>query len=50
MFFSGLNGLDLFLIGLLIYISYRLIKRAIREDKKERINNINIYDYRKDQS
>ena len=46
MIFSGLNGFDLFLIGLFVYISYRLIKRAIREDNQERINNINIYDYR----
>jgi len=47
MIFSGLNGFDLFLIGLFVYISYRLIKIAIKEKEKERINNIKIYDYRK---
>jgi cellobiose-specific phosphotransferase system component IIB len=47
MIFNGLNGFDLFLIGLFVYISYRLIKRAIKEKEKERINNIKIYDYRK---
>ena len=46
MIFSGLNGFDLFLIGLFVYISYRLIKIAIKEKEKERINNIKIYDYR----
>ena len=47
MIFNGLNGFDLFLIGLFVYISYRLIKIAIKEKEKERINNIKIYDYRK---
>ena len=47
MIFSGLNGFDLFLIGLFVYISYILIKIAIKEKEKERINNIKIYDYRK---
>ena len=43
---QGTNGIDLILLSLFFYISYRLIKKSIREDKQERINNINIYDYR----
>ena len=44
---QGTNGIDLMLLSLFFYISYRLIKRAIREDNQERINNIKVYDYRK---
>jgi len=44
---QGTNGIDLILLSLFFYISYRLIKRAIREDNQERINNIKVYDYRK---
>jgi len=43
---QGINAIDLIFLSLFFYISYRLIKRAIREDNQERINNINIYDYR----
>jgi len=45
-FLHGINGLDLFMIIGFVYISYILIKRAIKEDKQERINNIKVYDYR----
>ena len=44
--FYGLNGLDLILLVAFFYVSYILIKRAIKEDKQERINNIKVYDYR----
>ena len=44
---QGINAIDLIFLSLFFYISYRLIKRAIREDNQERINNIKVYDYRK---
>jgi len=47
MFLQGLDGADIILLIVFFYVSYKLIKRAIKEDKQERINNIKVYDYRK---
>ena len=47
-FLHGFNGADIILLIVFFYVSYKLIKRAIREDKHERINNIKVYDYRKE--
>ncbi len=49
MWLRGLDGADIILLVIFFYVSYKLIKRAIKEDKQERINNINIYDYKEDQ-
>ena len=48
MFLHGLDGADIILLIVFFYVSYKLIKRAIKEDKQERINNIKVYDYRKE--
>lgn len=45
-FLHGFNGADIILLIVFFYVSYKLIKRAIKEDKQERINNIKVYDYR----
>jgi len=47
MLMQGLDGADIILLIVFFYVSYKLIKRAIKEDKQERINNIKVYDYRK---
>ena len=49
MWLRGLDGADIILLVIFFYVSYKLIKRAIKEDKQELINNINIYDYKEDQ-
>jgi len=46
MFLQGLDGADLILLVVFFYVAFKLIKRAIKEDKQERINNIKVYDYR----
>ena len=48
MFLHGLDGAAIILLIVFFYVSYKLIKRAIKEDKQERINNIKVYDYRKE--
>jgi len=36
MFLSGLNGADIISLAIFFYISFKLIKIAIKEDKQER--------------
>ena len=39
MFMQGLNGLDIILVVLFVYISYKLIKRYKKESEGKQWNN-----------